>query len=70
MTIDTIRESLHLLAGTLIGPVMSALLLLALATFVSTGGFLREKYDRFRSRRRPLQAAQRELDHIEHSAGT
>ena len=71
MTIDAIRESLHLIAGVLIWPVMSALLLLALATLVSAGGFLREAYDRrLRARRSAFQAAQRELDQVEHTAGT
>jgi biopolymer transport protein ExbB/TolQ len=70
MTIDAIRDSLHLLAGLLIWPVLSALLLLALATLVSTGGFLRETYDRLRARRRALHAAQRELDQVDHTAGT
>jgi biopolymer transport protein ExbB/TolQ len=70
MTIDAIRESLHLLAGALIWPVLSALLLLALATLVSTGAFLRETYDRLRTRRRALHAAQRDLDQVQHTAGT
>jgi biopolymer transport protein ExbB/TolQ len=71
MTIDAIRESLHLIAGVLIWPVMSALLLLALATLVSAGSFLREAYDRrLRARRPALQTAQRELDQVEHTAGT
>jgi biopolymer transport protein ExbB/TolQ len=50
--------------------VMSALLLLALATLASAGGFLREAYDRLRARRSALHAAQRELDQVEHTAGT
>jgi biopolymer transport protein ExbB/TolQ len=71
MTIDAIRESLHLIAGVLIWPVMSALLLLALATLVSAGGFLREAYDRrLRAQRSAFQATQRELDQVEHTAGT
>lgn len=70
MTIDAIRESLHTIAGVLIWPVMCALLLLALGTLVSAGGFLREAYDRVRARRAAFQAAQRELDQVEHTAGT
>jgi hypothetical protein len=71
MTIDAIRESLHLIAGVLIWPVMSALLLLSLATLMSAGGFLREAYDRLlRARRAAFHAAQRELDQVEHTAGT
>lgn len=70
MTIDAIRESLHLIAGVLIWPVMSALLLLALVTLASAGGFLREAYDRLRARRAAFHGAQRELDQVEHTAGT
>jgi biopolymer transport protein ExbB/TolQ len=70
MTTDAIRETLHLLAGALIWPVLGGLLLLAAATLGLTGGFLREAWDRLRGRRTAFQSAQRELDQVEHTAGT
>jgi biopolymer transport protein ExbB/TolQ len=70
MTTDTVRETLHVLAGALIWPVLGALVLLAAATLVLLGGFLREWWDRFRDRRPLLESATRELDQVEHTAGT
>ena len=57
MTTDAIRHLLHALAGALIWPVLVALVLLAAATLVRSGGFVREAWDRHRGRRRALQAA-------------
>lgn len=70
MTTDAIRDVLHLLAGTLIWPVLVALVLLAATTLVLTGGFLRESWDRLRGRRRALEGALGEIDRVEHTAGT
>jgi biopolymer transport protein ExbB/TolQ len=67
---DTIRHVLHLLAGALIWPVLLALVLLAATTLVLAGAFAREVWDRWRGHRRPLQAAQREVDQVDHTAGT
>jgi biopolymer transport protein ExbB/TolQ len=70
MTTDTIRHLLHALAGALIWPVLVALVLLAAATLVRAGGFLREAWDRQRGRRRALQAAEREIEQAGHTPGT
>lgn len=70
MTTDAIREALHLLAGTLIWPVLGALLLLAASTLVMAGGFLHEAWARVRGHRHALRRAQRDLDQAEHTAGT
>jgi biopolymer transport protein ExbB/TolQ len=70
MTTDAIRDVLHLLAGGLIWPVLTALMLLSAATVIAAGGFLRESWQRLRGSRIALAAAQRELDQVEHTAGT
>lgn len=70
MTIEAVRHILHLLAGTLIWPVLGALLLLAAATLMLGGGFLRECWERLRGQRRALLAAQHDLDQVDHTAGT
>lgn len=69
MTTDLVRNVLHLLTGALIWPVLTALVLLAAATLVALGGFLREAWDRRRGEPRALLAAVRELDQTEHTAG-
>ena len=70
MTTDVIRETLHVLAGTLIWPVLGTLLALAAATLVIAGRFLHESWTRLRGRHPALERAQRELDLVEHTAGT
>jgi biopolymer transport protein ExbB/TolQ len=70
MTIDAIRDVLHLVAGALMWPVLVTLLLLAAATLVLAGGFVREAWDRRRGRCRARQAVEREIDQAEHTAGT
>ena len=50
MSTDFVREALHVVAGALIWPVLAALLLLAAATLVLLGQFLREAWDRSRGR--------------------
>lgn len=70
MTTDAIRHVLHLLAGTLIWPVLAALVVLAAATLMLAGGFLREGWERLRGQRRALQATQHALEQVDHTAGT
>lgn len=55
--IDQIRESLHILAGLLIWPVLIGLLALSAAIVIALGGFLHEAWQRFRGRRLRLAAA-------------
>ena len=70
MTTDAIRHVLHMLAGALIWPVLAALVVLAAATLMLAGGFLREGWDRLRGQRRALRTAQRDLEQVDHTAGT
>ena len=71
MTIDAIRESLHLLAGVLIWPVLSALLLLSRSRrWCRPEGSCARRGERLRARASRVSAAQRELDQVEHTAGT
>ncbi len=55
--IDHVREVLHIVAGLLMWPVMVGLLGLAAAILVTLGAYLREAFDRWRGRRRELDAA-------------
>ncbi len=68
MSTDVVREVLHLLAGALIWPVLGSLVLLAAATLVLAGAFLRETWDRVRGRRPELQVARIEIAQVEQSA--
>lgn len=70
MTTDVIRETLHILAGALIWPVLVALLALAAATLVIAGRFLHESWTRMRGGRPAFERARRELDQVEHTSGT
>lgn len=65
MSTDIVREALHLLAGALIWPVLGSLVLLAAATLVLAGAFLRETWDRVRGRRREFQVARLEMHQLE-----
>jgi biopolymer transport protein ExbB/TolQ len=69
MTTDLVREGLHLLAGILIWPVLVSLLLVAAATLVGVGAFLREAWDRRRGHRRSLLAAQAARDAVDRTPG-
>lgn len=60
--VDHIREVLHLIAGVLIWPVLIGLLALAAAMLVALGSFAREGFERWRGRRRELDAATAQLD--------
>ncbi len=70
MSTDTVREVLHLLAGALIWPVLGALVLLAAATLLLAGGFLREAWDRLRGQRRAMARAEHALTSVDATVGT
>jgi biopolymer transport protein ExbB/TolQ len=63
--VDLIREILHLVAGTLVWPVLIGLLGLAAATLLTLGGFAREVWDRRRGRYRQLNRDQACLDKVQ-----
>ena len=61
-TIDQIRDVLHTVAGVLIWPVLIGLLVLAAATCVAIGTFVREAWDRRRGHTPGLDRDRRALD--------
>jgi biopolymer transport protein ExbB/TolQ len=68
MTVDQLREALHLVAGALVWPVLLGLLLLVAATLVALGAFGREAWDRLRGRRPGLERDRARLDTANHEA--
>lgn len=62
MSIDAIREALHVVAGVLVWPVLTGLLALAAATLVMAGAFARDVWDRVRGRTAALDSARAALD--------
>lgn len=60
--IDHVRETLHLVAGVLVWPVLLGLIGLAAAMLITLGAFARETWDRFQGRHAGLEQDTRELD--------
>ena len=64
MSLDTIREVLHQIAGVLVWPVIAGLLALAAAMLVVLGSVAREGWDRWRGTHPALQRDRDALDSL------
>lgn len=64
LSIDTLRESFHAIAGVLVWPVLLGLIGLAAAMLVALGGFARELWDRRHRRHRWLDRDRATLDGV------
>lgn len=66
--VDTIRETLHHVAGILVWPVLLSLLALAAGMLITLGAFAHEALERRRGQRHGLEQAARALDAAVHEA--
>lgn len=62
MTVDTLRDIFHAIAGVLVWPVLLGLIGLAAATLVAIGSFARELWDRWRGVHASLSRDRAALD--------